>query len=439
MKSKEIEMSELSEVYKAYGPLWHLHDPARSFARLQSVLSNPPEYVDVDAQVVPGEYRIKIHGVLLREDMLPWYISTSYVDIVRKAKSLMANGDRSARVVLDIDSPGGSTSGLSETFDALVELASVFRVEAHVSGMCCSAAYMLACAADEIVASDSSIVGSIGVYGVVYDSSKLHADMGIKVKVFSSGELKGATVAGNEVPEAFYDEVAGLVRTQAAEFFTLVSATRGIDRGDWQHGGVYLGAAAKSMGLVDKLDPRSMFPMNEDKSAIQALEAQVAELKAQVIAAKEEKVTALASAEKALQEAAEQSSALSEALQAQVSQRKADMLNAAVADGRVAPAQLDSMKQFAESSSPEALQSFLDGMSPAINSKPVGVTEAQPKASFPQADPLSAFIAAQCFPRGENGGVLKEHVELAMTPGVRFNLDGTVADFKGPIMPGEEA
>ena len=56
--------------------------------------------------------------------------------------------------------------------------------------------YWSASQCTRIYANDMAIVGSIGTYGVVYDSSKMAEDVGIKVHVVRAGEMKGAGVAG---------------------------------------------------------------------------------------------------------------------------------------------------------------------------------------------------------------------------------------------------
>ena len=68
-------------------------------------------------------------------------------------------------VVLQINSPGGSAAQSVLIFNRIRALAEEKRlpVFAFAEDAAASGGYMLACAADEIFAAESSIVGSIGV------------------------------------------------------------------------------------------------------------------------------------------------------------------------------------------------------------------------------------------------------------------------------------
>lgn len=58
------------------------------------------------------------------------------------------------------------------------------------SGMAASAAYYLASQADEIVVSNSSGAGSVGVYVAHIDASEYEKNIGIKTTLISAGKYK---------------------------------------------------------------------------------------------------------------------------------------------------------------------------------------------------------------------------------------------------------
>ena len=66
-------------------------------------------------------------------------------------------------VVWDVHSPGGSVYGVEESFRRLFAMRGKKPTTAYSNTVMCSAAYYLACAADEIDASPSSVSGNIGV------------------------------------------------------------------------------------------------------------------------------------------------------------------------------------------------------------------------------------------------------------------------------------
>src|SRR5262245_45675164 len=86
---------------------------------------------------------------------------TSYEPLRVQIRSAMADKDVSA-ILLDIDSGGGEAIGAFETGDAVRAASRVKPVTAIANGLCCSAAYAIASGASRIIATRSSLTGSIG-------------------------------------------------------------------------------------------------------------------------------------------------------------------------------------------------------------------------------------------------------------------------------------
>ena len=97
-----------------------------------------------------------------------------------------------AAVALVINSPGGSPAQSHLIFRRIRDLAQEKkrRVIAFVEDAAASGGYMIACAADEIIADPNSIVGSIGVVGGSFGFDKLIAKIGIERRLYTSGEHK---------------------------------------------------------------------------------------------------------------------------------------------------------------------------------------------------------------------------------------------------------
>ncbi len=70
---------------------------------------------------------------------------------------------RAAAVVVHINSPGGTTAGSEQLYDALMRLKAKKPLVVVVEGLAASGGYITAIAADHIVVQQSSLVGSIGV------------------------------------------------------------------------------------------------------------------------------------------------------------------------------------------------------------------------------------------------------------------------------------
>ena len=93
-------------------------------------------------------------------------------------------------IVLQIDSPGGFSSGTDSTAELIRQIGKGKPVKAYVTGMAASAAYWLAAQAQEITVTPGAEVGSIGVFAVHSDLSGAYASIGIKNTVIGAGKFK---------------------------------------------------------------------------------------------------------------------------------------------------------------------------------------------------------------------------------------------------------
>ena len=126
-----------------------------------------------------------------------------------------AFGLRQAKAVaLAINSPGGSAvqSALIAQRIRLLAREKNLPVIAFVEDVAASGGYWLACAADEIVADASSIVGSIGVISAGFGFKDLIARFGIERRVHTAGEKKSML---DPFREENPDDVERLKRLQA--------------------------------------------------------------------------------------------------------------------------------------------------------------------------------------------------------------------------------
>ncbi|MDB4931227.1 MAG: Peptidase [Myxococcaceae bacterium] len=157
-------------------------------------------------------------------------------------------------VVLSFDSPGGACAGNLDTADALRAAADASGkpTVAHAGTMACSAAYALACAADQIHVTRDGLVGSIGVIATVYDRTKANEDAGLNVKVVRSGTLKADPHPDVALTDASVARVRARVNDLAQAFGAHVSARRP-QAGDplALQGATVTGAAAVTAGLAD--------------------------------------------------------------------------------------------------------------------------------------------------------------------------------------------
>lgn len=171
---------------------------------------------------------------------------------------LMAD-DSVGTILLDIDSPGGTVTGVSEfaaqVFDARSK--GTKRIVALVNGMAASAAYWIAAQADEIVSIPSGVSGSIGVFTAHQDLSAALEQQGVKVTMISAGKHK---VDGNPF-EPLSDEHKAFVQARVDEaygqFIKDVARGRGVAASDvrkgYGEGRALTAKDAKAAGLIDRI------------------------------------------------------------------------------------------------------------------------------------------------------------------------------------------
>ena len=166
---------------------------------------------------------------------------------------------RARAVALLINSPGGSAVQSHLIFQRVRQLSGEKNVPvlAFVEDVAASGGYMIACAADEIFADPSSIVGSIGVISAGFGFQDFLARFGIERRVHTSGERK--SMLDPFLPEN-PDHVARLKAIQEdihGTFIGLVKSRRGGKlNGAEEHlftGEYWAGQKAKELGLVDRI------------------------------------------------------------------------------------------------------------------------------------------------------------------------------------------
>ena len=160
-------------------------------------------------------------------------------------------------IMLDIDSPGGSVFGIEQLAAEVFDAREQKPVVAYLNPMAASAAYWIASGAKEIVMCPGGLAGSIGVYSVHEDISKMLEDAGIKVTIISAGKFKAEGDPSKpltpEAQQAIQDRVDGYYDS----FVRAVARGRGVKpaavRSGYGQGRVLMGQAAIDAGLVDRI------------------------------------------------------------------------------------------------------------------------------------------------------------------------------------------
>lgn len=161
-------------------------------------------------------------------------------------------------IVLDYDTPGGSVFGVEEAASAMFANRGKKPIIAQVTGSCASAGYWMASVADEIVANPTAIIGSIGVYMVHEDLSKLYEELGVKVTYIKAGQYK---VEGNS-EEPLTVEAEAHLQEMVDDYYKLftdqVARGRGVAasivRGErFGQGRAYVAGRAMERTMIDRV------------------------------------------------------------------------------------------------------------------------------------------------------------------------------------------
>ena len=183
-------------------------------------------------------------------------VETSSITLGKWFDSVMNNNDIGA-VVLNINSPGGTVSGLSSITEKIRSYKGAKPIIAVSNGLMASAAYYIGSAADEIVADPDSLTGSIGTVMTHLEASKYYENMGVKVTFIHAGKDK---VIGNPyepLSDESKNEFQKIVDYYYDSFVSTVAANRNTTASDivknYGQGKVLTAKDAKSVGMVDRI------------------------------------------------------------------------------------------------------------------------------------------------------------------------------------------
>jgi protease-4 len=161
-----------------------------------------------------------------------------------------------AAVIVHINSPGGTTAGSEQLYDALVRLKAKKPLVVVVDGLAASGGYITAIAADHIVAQQTSLVGSIGVLFQIPNFTELMKTVGVKIEEVKSSPLKAAPNGFEPTSPEARAALDALVKDTYAWFRGLVKERRGMDDALLEKvadGRVFTGRQAVDLKLIDQL------------------------------------------------------------------------------------------------------------------------------------------------------------------------------------------
>ncbi len=189
---------------------------------------------------------VTVEGTLMSSDEI-----LKQIRRFRKKSSIKA-------ILIRVNSPGGAVAPAQEIYREIAKTKKKKPVVISMETVAASAAYYIASNADNIVCSQGTITGSIGVIMMLPDIHKVIEKIGVDVNVIKAGKYKDI---GSGV-RPISDEERKILETFAAEiheqFISDVAKGREgkIDKDKLREiadGRFFTGEKAKEMGLVDTI------------------------------------------------------------------------------------------------------------------------------------------------------------------------------------------
>ncbi|MBA0124122.1 S49 family peptidase [Haloechinothrix sp. YIM 98757] len=200
---------------------------------------------------------LKLHGVITPT---PSPLSRGALNINSLESAIVRAfaPDRLRAVALLINSPGGAPTQSGLIAERIRQLADEKNVPvlAFAEDVAASGGYWLACAADEIFAHRTSLVGSIGVVSGGFGFPELLSRFGVERRLYTAGENKRRLDPFSPERSEDVEWLNQLIVQLHDEFADWVRRRRGsriAEHDDLFNGDVWLGTRAAELGLVDGL------------------------------------------------------------------------------------------------------------------------------------------------------------------------------------------
>lgn len=232
-------------------------DEAEIAARVQAARAQ--QGPRAGSQVAGPVAIVPVYGVIMQRASLMTEMSGgTSVEFIRAALDETLRDKDIAAVVLEFDSPGGEVYGIEELATWMREQRGTKPMVAVVNTLCCSAAYYLAAQCDEIVATPSSLTGSVGVFLEHVEFSKANELEGVTPTIVRQPATKHDINGDEPLTDAALAHLQMIVDDYYGQFVAAVAKGRSVAvsavRDGYGQGREITAARAKSAGLVDRID-----------------------------------------------------------------------------------------------------------------------------------------------------------------------------------------
>lgn len=196
---------------------------------------------------------VGINGPLVNHlSFAEWFAGyNSYEWIMEDLKNAI-NDETVSKIVLDFDSPGGSSSEMFEMAAYIRKMGANKPIYAWVGSMAASAAYGLASACKKIYANPAAEIGSVGTM-IIASHQEEPDQSGVKYIqiVATDSPMKNADPTTPEGMQSYLDRINGI----NGQFIEMLAANRGVTvdyvKSNFGKGAVFSGREALDRRMID--------------------------------------------------------------------------------------------------------------------------------------------------------------------------------------------
>lgn len=161
-------------------------------------------------------------------------------------------------VVLSVNSPGGGVTASDEMHQSILDFkeSTDKPVVVSMGATAASGGYYISTAADQILANETTLTGSLGVYLSLLDLTGIEEEYGVSQRYIKSGEFKAAGNPWDELDEEEREIFLSIVESYYGEFVEVIVQGRDLSEErvrEIADGRPYVAPRAMELGLVDEL------------------------------------------------------------------------------------------------------------------------------------------------------------------------------------------
>ncbi len=250
---KPGHLEHIGDVYNQ-----HIRGPKLDLKAMEAKLISFGDIDEANFDIINGNAIIPIKGSLMKNPSAfsrIFYGSRSTKEIQKRIAEALENSSVE-RIILDVDSPGGTVDGIQELANFIYENRGKKPIIAYSDGIIFSAAMWVASAADKrYISGDTVEVGSIGVYMMHTDFSKMDKEMGINITEIYAGKYKTAGSPNKPLDKESKEYIQGQIDYLYSIFVEDVARNLGVSvetvLSDMADAKIFIGKQAITAGLVD--------------------------------------------------------------------------------------------------------------------------------------------------------------------------------------------